>query len=746
VKSWIRQRADWLAGRELLLLLLFLAPWLLFPGVSRPLTIGALAVLPLLWLVRFVAGRPLSVHTSLNGPILLLLICLGPAVWVSPRPEASFPQATALLLGVGLFFALVNGDARWRRPDLAGLALAAAGAAVALLALVGANWVEGKIGILDAVTGRLPRLISIDGGLHPNQIGGTLALLLPAVLGFVRLAWLRGRQPLMGHWQAWAWGGGGVALLMLFVLLLTQSRTAMLVTALIALMVAAMNRRSVGVILTAILIVVGLLFIIGLLSGNLTEWMVGTDRFSRQAAGRPDSWLRRLEIWRNALLALRDYPLVGVGLHAFGPVAWLNYNFDVVEPGFTLNHAHNLWLQAAVDFGLMGFVAFIWLTMVLLLLGWAVQRQRESGQRMLLTGIWLGLLAWMGYGALNAISLGSRPAVIVWGMMGFLAANWPGEERNRSPWPALVVGGALVALLGFWLSRSPIWSLNQAANTLDRTLLLDQRNLLPEAQAFLDAAGDLPGVLRRRALAHYESGERIKAITLFRQDEGAELYLASRARLLLAQESPAKAQAFIQMALEVEPNSGRLTCLAGDAYRLDGNVFDALQYYRMTPDRDASFGQDALRLAQCYYQLGLLEMQSGSWASAAESFGAAVALDPAQLSFQAVYGWALFKTSGELSRSIAIEEAVLEMDPGAVPVMLILADMYLAAERPQKGLEWSEEAVAAAPSDPGAWLRMAQAHWALERWEDAQEALAKVLRLDPENVQAIALQEDWESQ
>ena len=100
MKNRIQRGADWIAGREPVVLL-FLAPWLLFPDASRPLTIAALLILPLLWLLRRLAGRPLSVSTPLNGPLLFLLVSVGPAVYISPRPDLSIPQATTLLLGFG---------------------------------------------------------------------------------------------------------------------------------------------------------------------------------------------------------------------------------------------------------------------------------------------------------------------------------------------------------------------------------------------------------------------------------------------------------------------------------------------------------------------------------------------------------------------------------------------------------------------------------------------------------------------
>ena len=78
-----RQLGSWIAERELLILL-FLAPWLLSPSLSPNITLMALCILPLLWLVRRAAGRPFCLAAPLNPPLLLLLITLAFSFLVAP--------------------------------------------------------------------------------------------------------------------------------------------------------------------------------------------------------------------------------------------------------------------------------------------------------------------------------------------------------------------------------------------------------------------------------------------------------------------------------------------------------------------------------------------------------------------------------------------------------------------------------------------------------------------------------------
>ncbi|NOR83860.1 MAG: tetratricopeptide repeat protein [Ardenticatenales bacterium] len=763
MRTQARQGANWVARHEPLAVLL-MAPWLLFPEASQSLTIGALVALPLLWLLRSIAGRPLSINTPLNTPLLLLLMALGAAVWVSPVPALSIPRATTLLLGVGLFFALVNCDPGWRRPEMGAMVLTAAAAALVLLALVGIDWESGQSGLMGGIRDQLSRLSaaapdSFSGALDPGEVGGTLALLLPVVISFALLARRQGRQPLMNHWQALAWSSACLAVLMALLLLLTGSRTAIVVTVLVGGLVGAVRRRGLGVVMLGIAVVGCILLLIGLLSGSLSGWMASLDTIGQPPGTPPTAWLEREETWRNAVYAIRDYPVVGSGLGAFAPLAWLNYGFDSLAYDASLDHVSNLWLQAGVDMGLMGLFAFGWMTLVLLPLGWTVQRRRQTDDRIVLAGMWLGLVAWLAHGMVDAVPLGTWPALAVWAMMGLLVAAWSGERASnvlevqeervrRNGWRPLILA-ATVVLVAAWVGRSPVWALNRGANLLDAALLGEEQGDLAEALALVNAAAadapSLPGTLRRRALAYYESGERAEAIRLFRQDDEAERFLVSRTRWLLAEGSLAQAMDLLHVGLDVAPGSGRLTCLMGDAYRSAGSTSEALRFYSRVPEMAASFGEETVILAGCYYRLGLLEKRFGRWSRAADSFGAAAALDPGVIPYQADYGWALFQATGELSQAVMIEEADLELEPGAVDVIMILADIYLQADRPKKGLEWSQNAVEAAPTVPEAWLRLAQAHWLSGQWEEARQALAEVLRLDPENQAGAELQAEWGS-
>jgi O-antigen ligase len=75
--------------------------------------------------------------------------------------------------------------------------------------------------------------------------------------------------------------------------------------------------------------------------------------------------VERLLLWETTWNMLRDRPLLGVGIGNY-PVAQAAYLRDEVPLAMTRTHAHNIWLQAAVERGALGALALLWLAASLL--------------------------------------------------------------------------------------------------------------------------------------------------------------------------------------------------------------------------------------------------------------------------------------------------------------------------------------------------------------------------------------------
>jgi putative inorganic carbon (HCO3(-)) transporter len=125
---------------------------------------------------------------------------------------------------------------------------------------------------------------------------------------------------------------------------------------------------------------------------------------------------------------IQDFPVTGVGMGTYKDLAVMYYPFSSVSVD-RITHAHNLYLQIALDLGLPGLVA--WLSVMLGVILVSVKLYRagiKSGQRWwaaLGAGYLGSMLALMIGGLFDAVTWGGvRPAPIVWMLWGCVIAFW----------------------------------------------------------------------------------------------------------------------------------------------------------------------------------------------------------------------------------------------------------------------------------------------------------------------------------
>src|SRR5690606_4655691 len=157
-----------------------------------------------------------------------------------------------------------------------------------------------------------------------------------------------------------------------------------------------------------------------------------------------------------------DMPYTGVGLNTFPLVMDRFYSGVALGPE---PHAHNLFLQIAVDLGLPGLVAWCGL------FGGAgaalVQTYRASadpGVRRMALAAGGGLLAFLVFGIIDTISPGAKPGLALWLVFGLAAHLWRMTPAATFPgrWFAL---GLLLALAAVQvvplLSGGPVRNVGQ---------------------------------------------------------------------------------------------------------------------------------------------------------------------------------------------------------------------------------------------------------------------------------------------
>lgn len=471
--------ADIVIGIEIFLLVAIYVIFIFSDGIPLP----GLVVVVLLWVARWWATGRLTTVTPMDIPILAILTMMPVSLYVSVDRSLSQPKFYGLILGVAVFYAIVNATCTIRRVQFASVALVLASAAVAVLGLAGTDWFPDKLFSWPQLYSHLPRLIqgiprSVGGGFSPHGIGGTLTFLIPVLLS---LLW-SGRSTmtiqetsdsrLLHIW--WAWYRPILALSLLlttFMLALTQSRGSFISTSVGLLALAAWHDRRVLWTIPTLALAVFALFKSGR-GAQLTQFVLRPN---------PGTVQLRVEMWRKAMCMIRDFPHTGVGMGTFDTA--VNIMYPSLPPNWPYHpvpHAHNELLQVAVDLGILGLVGYVALLTTFALTAWrAYHALNDRWLRALIVGLVCGMLAHQVFGLTDAFLLGTKPGVVMWMFMGLIAALYvhrdsiagqlsvnegaeAGEEGNALEsvgGSGEVSGGWLSSWLGTFLLAFGCWAL-----------------------------------------------------------------------------------------------------------------------------------------------------------------------------------------------------------------------------------------------------------------------------------------------
>lgn len=417
-----------------------------------------LLLLAVPYAARFVAERRLSVPSLGFWTILVLGAVIVPlnigllTLWRDPDFNALvWPELVRLLWGLAACLAVIN----WcnpalrlprslqglhhmqtildRRVLLASLGYLLLGLVVVAVGLLAMRH-TAKIPLLGAGADYLPRLSPAEFGFgarmgfNPNRVAGAAILFLPLTFALLLSPFPGLRAPL---W--WLLKTGLLATTLFFglALLITQSRAGLLAAAAALGLVLLLSGRRGWVPLTlAVLVALAALEVYG--PSRLVDAVYVPARHAEQNQPPPAASLLdrirsdrnvagRLMIWERAGHALQAQPLTGVGLGLFDRVAQEPFPAQANwRPDADIHHAHNLFLQTALDLGIPGLMA---LALLVLLAGVGVLRLYlntlpHSPARFWsvgMLGVWLAFLI---YSLLEATTVGARPAITYWIMLG----------------------------------------------------------------------------------------------------------------------------------------------------------------------------------------------------------------------------------------------------------------------------------------------------------------------------------------
>jgi putative inorganic carbon (hco3(-)) transporter len=371
----------------------------------------AVGVLIFFWLVRWIGFGRLSLRTPVDLPIIYILLMMPVTLWATALPDKTIWQVLRLMTGIGLFYAIVNWTNSKQRLEWLLFVLISGGLMLVAIAPFSVSWNTSKLSFIPSDLYERFVLIVQDTA-HPNVMAGYLVIIFPISLSLFLFGWRE-----MNQWLKII--GISNSILIPLTLILTQSRAAWIAMALVILLIIYFRFRFgwILIIISGIAGVVGI-YILGI--NNIIDMISSSGAISGIDG--------RVEIWSRAIYMIQDFAFTGVGMGTFGDVADLLYPFFLYAPG-TIPHAHNLFLQVAVDLGVMGLVAWLAIVMGVLITAWQLYKTTSGEYKTISQAIGVGMMgsviALLEQGILDAVTWGMvRPAPIVWVIWGTCVAAW----------------------------------------------------------------------------------------------------------------------------------------------------------------------------------------------------------------------------------------------------------------------------------------------------------------------------------
>ncbi|MFN8522095.1 MAG: O-antigen ligase family protein [Chloroflexota bacterium] len=468
---------------------------LLIAPDSYGLVAGMVAAVPVL--TRLLATGRLWLRTPFDTPIALIVAgaCLG---WIAGLDFTGATLRFGGLIASLLLYAAVLEHARTPRR------LRTLTVAVTVALLVAAAFVV--VSVSEFL--RVDRVPGLAAAINRIDAGGTLRL-VAADDYFLQMYRLRASG-------VGAIGVAGLAVAAAWILTLGRTRWRLLtllyavIMALVvfvsdnrgSMLAAVMSVSAVAVTWRPVLlpiIPVGLAGMVGLIASGLVERGMNFRTIGQ-----------RFWFWESSLYLAREVPMTGAGLGTESVQLTYKAYFAPVYPPFS--HAHNIYLQALLEQGVLGLLGYGLLGIALLVLAWRIRSitdYRAQTAALAGTGVTAAMLT---AGLSEIVALTTVGSVLLFVGMGLLAAashtgvQAPASANARTAWRsrcqsvirtaraqprvALVATGAvLVALLVSGLPRMMLVGamLNVGTVQLNRVTISEDTSR-PQRQAAMMSA------------------------------------------------------------------------------------------------------------------------------------------------------------------------------------------------------------------------------------------------------------------
>ena len=429
-------------------------PFLLFPNTWTPIAFIGIIVCGCAYII---SAKHRLVHTPLTAPIMLLLAAasLGRLIAVdSTLADNRFWNIVLQCLAFFLIAQLAGHVITLHR--LITLLLMSM-LLVEFVAFFGADW--SIVRLIDLpIYHFLPNLIpplpnsgtTAMGLINPRPVGGTAGFIVPFAAGCA--LW-----PAFGRMR---WLALLVALLGSAIALLSQAPMGILAVVGGLLILAWLHERR----LLRAYLAIGSLSIVA--SSLFLNWRSIREMLIDVNHPLGIAVLLRVDMWRQAVAMLHDMPFTGIGLNNY-PVI-LTYFY----PGYLLGpepHAHNLYLQTALDLGVLGLIAFG------LIFGrflHSAYRANTTAYRPVLYGCIASVSAYLLSGLIDSQVVGQKPILLLWGILGVGVATFKTQTPHEHVAYTMRPIVSSLALVGLMLLSMPAIRTRNVATVLGHQQLM----------------------------------------------------------------------------------------------------------------------------------------------------------------------------------------------------------------------------------------------------------------------------------
>jgi len=372
----------------------------------------------------------------------------------------------------------------------------------------------------------------------------------------------------------------------------------------------------------------------------------------------------RLAMWEGALRLIRDHLWTGVGIGNFA-LAFVPYRSAVIyqNPGMQVEHPHNELLKGVAELGPLGLLAFVWLFLSVVQVGWRLARRGDARPE-IVAGVLGGLAAAFAYTNLFYVlhvPASAMSVAILLGMLDGMDRRVTQDEqwvpiRPAFFLPILVVMGLLSyhyflrpvgGEIHYWLAekdfkekrveaglrhleRSLAWNPYAHVTRYRLAAVLFELARYPET---IEAAHGVLQVHPKLEIAYGLMGsvylilqDRDKAEEIFRQAIALNPnypHALNNLGILAADNGRiAEAEGLFLRAKEILGRTAMSPYVnLGNIYEMTGRASDAVQMYEMAVSIKPEFGAN-------WYALARLRVQSGDSGGVSVALANAIALDP----------------------------------------------------------------------------------------------------------------------